>query len=175
MPQLVLSLQSPWDRCSVPGLAKALAVKKELQGQKDTRRERHLPLSPSGHLDCPFSTPPPTSVSLSPLMSTVPALWHNRTPDHPGGVEPSLVTPAAPTDMADVPWEGNTLWHRLAPFWVSAHRNIGLVPVWSCGREEGGCRQGPPAGSWAPATLAWPSPSPSGQWGACSLPGQEDE
>lgn len=44
VPQMVLSLQSPWDGSSVPGLAKALAVEKELQGQKDTRTEGHLPV-----------------------------------------------------------------------------------------------------------------------------------
>lgn len=33
---------------SLPGLAKALAVEKELQGQKDTRTEGHLPLHATG-------------------------------------------------------------------------------------------------------------------------------
>lgn len=138
VPQLVPSLQSPWGGCSVPGLAKALAVEKELQGQKDTRTEGHLPLSPSCHLDCPFPTPPPTSVSLSPLTSAVPALRHDRTPDHPGGVQPSLVTPAAPADMADVPWEGNTLRHPVfgtfLGFRSQEHRS-GASPVpWQGGR-----------------------------------------
>lgn len=96
MPQLVPSLQSPWDESSVPGLAKALAAEKEQQGQTDTRTEGHLPLSPSCHLDCPFPKPLPASVSLSPLLSAGPALQHDGTPDHPGGAQPSLVTPAAP-------------------------------------------------------------------------------
>lgn len=139
---------------------------RKTQGQRDI-----LP-SLSCHLDCLFPKPLPASVSLSPLMSAMPA-W---TPDHPGGVQPSLVTPAAPAGMADVPWEGTLRSTQcLASSCVSTHRNTAPVPVCSCGREEGGHGQGPPAGSSALATLAWPSPSPSGQWGACSLPGQEDE
>ena len=112
-------------------------------------------------------SPVPASVSLSPLVSAVAAIRHGGTPDRLGGVQPTLVTPAAPTDVAEVPWEGDTLQHPV--FCTSVGRSsqecpsrASQVPL----RGEGWVQAGPP--SWVLThrlPCPGPAPAPAGSGG----------
>lgn len=71
-----------------------------------------------------------------PLTSAVP-VPSTEDPGSPRGSSPSLVTSAAPTDTADVPWEGNTLQHpgfgTFLCFCSQEHRSSASLALWQGG------------------------------------------
>lgn len=137
--------------------------------QRRSSRDRQTPgqrdIFPCPHLDCPFPKPLPASVSLSPLLSAGPALQHDRTPDHAGEAQPSLVTPAAPR-RGRCPLGRERSGSRSA--WrLSGSALAGTSLQCQCGPWQGGGRvqQGPPAGAGHCPPWPGPAPAPAGSGG----------
>lgn len=156
VPQAVPSLQGPWGESSPPGLAKAPGAGKEPQGRRDiVGTERRFPLSSSCHRDCPF---PSAAACLSfpfPRFENHgcrPAWQDPRLLCR--GVQPTSVSPAAPMDVAKVPWQGDALQHPV--FCTSPGQKLSGMPLL--------CRSGPVAGrrvgaGRAPRLGAGPAPA----------------